>query len=54
MLNFIVIGALLPLGVGLPAALQDNPSDEGSRVLALEKVWNRALEEKTPKPSTCA
>lgn len=38
MKNFMVIGALLLLGVGLAAAHQDNPSDEGGRVLALEEV----------------
>jgi ketosteroid isomerase-like protein len=46
MKNFIVVGALLLLGVGLAVAHQGSNSDEGGRVLALEKVWNRALEEK--------
>ena len=30
-------------------AHQNTGSDEGGRVLALEKVWNRALEEKDTK-----
>lgn len=47
MKNLIVVFALILLGVGLAAARQDNDSsDEGGRVLALEKVWNHALEEK--------
>jgi ketosteroid isomerase-like protein len=37
--------ALLFTGV-LAAARQQNISDEGGRVLALEKAWNLALEEK--------
>jgi ketosteroid isomerase-like protein len=39
---------LLFTGV-LPAAQQQNMSDEGRRVLALEKAWNLALEEKNTK-----
>jgi ketosteroid isomerase-like protein len=39
---------LLFTGV-LPAAQQQNMSEEGGRVLALEKAWNLALEEKNTK-----
>jgi ketosteroid isomerase-like protein len=47
MKNVIVVGVLILIGVGLAAARQsNNSSDEGGRVVALEKVWNRALEEK--------
>src|SRR5215469_6736906 len=47
MKNVIAVGVLILIGVGLAAARQtNNSSDEGGRVLALEKVWNRALEEK--------
>jgi ketosteroid isomerase-like protein len=50
MKNIVIVGALILLGVGLAGAHQDNnSSDEGGRVLALEKVWNRALEEKDTK-----
>jgi ketosteroid isomerase-like protein len=35
--------------VAFVAAHQNTSSDEGGRVLALEKVWNRALEEKDSK-----
>jgi ketosteroid isomerase-like protein len=49
MKTFVVAGALLLLGVALAAARQNSNSDEGGRVLALEKVWNHALEEKDTK-----
>jgi len=39
---------LLFTGV-LPAKQQQNMNDEGGRVLALEKAWNLALEEKNTK-----
>jgi ketosteroid isomerase-like protein len=44
----IAIGILL-LGVAIAVAQQTNSSDEGGRVLALEKAWNHALEEKDTK-----
>ena len=37
------------LGVAIVLAQQSNSSDEGGRVLALEKAWNHALEEKDTK-----
>jgi len=48
MKSFVMAGALLLLGVALATARQngDSNSDEGGRVLALEKVWNHALEAK--------
>jgi ketosteroid isomerase-like protein len=50
MKNFIVVGTFILLGVGLATAHQEsNTNDEGGRVLALEKVWNRAVEEKDTK-----
>ena len=36
-------------GVVLTGAQQNNASDDGGRVLALEKAWNHALEQKDPK-----
>jgi ketosteroid isomerase-like protein len=42
---FLSVGILL-FGVILAAAQQNSMSDEGGRVLALENVWNRALEAK--------
>jgi hypothetical protein len=35
--------------VALTVARQNNDADEGGRVLALEKVWNHALEQKDTK-----
>jgi ketosteroid isomerase-like protein len=49
MKTFMVFGVLLLLSVALATAHQNSDSDEGGRVLALEKVWNRALEEKDTK-----
>jgi ketosteroid isomerase-like protein len=49
MKTLVVAGLLLMLGVALAAAHQSTNNDEGGRVLALEKVWNRALEEKDTK-----
>lgn len=42
-------GGVLLLGVAMAAAQQSSLSDEGGRVLALEKAWNHALEEKDAK-----
>lgn len=44
-----VFTVLLSLLVGLAVARQSSDSDEGGRVLALEKVWNHALEQKDVK-----
>ena len=44
-----VFVAFLSLLVGLAVAQQSTDSDEGGRVLALEKVWNHALEQKDVK-----
>jgi len=44
-----VFAAFLSLLVGLAVAQQSTDSDEGGRVLALEKVWNHALEQKDVK-----
>lgn len=41
--------AILLFGVILAAAQQNSMSDEGGRVLALENVWNHALEAKDVK-----
>lgn len=49
MKSVAVFAALLLLGVALAAARQSNDSDEGGRVLGLEKAWNHALEEKDTK-----
>jgi ketosteroid isomerase-like protein len=43
--SMAAFGVLL-LGVALSAAGQKSNSEDGGRVLALEKAWNRALEEK--------
>ncbi len=45
----IAAGSVLLLGVAITVAQQSNISDEGGRVLALEKAWNHALEEKDTK-----
>ena len=44
-----LFAAFLSLLVGLAVAQQSTDSDEGGRVLALEKVWNHALEQKDVK-----
>jgi len=49
MKRFSVAAFLLLLGVALATAHQENSSDEGGRILALEKAWNLALEEKDAK-----
>jgi ketosteroid isomerase-like protein len=49
MRNFMVVGLFLLLGVTAPASHQQSDGDEGGRILALEKAWNRALEEKDTK-----
>ena len=49
MRKLVMAGVLLLLGVALGAAHQNANSDEGGRVLALEKAWNRALEAKDTK-----
>ena len=45
----IVAGGVLLLSVVIALAQQTNLSDEGGRVLALEKAWNLALESKDTK-----
>lgn len=49
MKNLLIAGSLLLLGVALATAHQNTNSDEGGRVLALEKAWNLALEAKDTK-----
>jgi Domain of unknown function (DUF4440) len=49
MKNFMMAGIVLLLGVAFATAHQSTDSDEAGRVLALEKVWNRALEQKDTK-----
>jgi ketosteroid isomerase-like protein len=49
MKNFLVVGGLLLLAVALATGQQNRDKDEGGRVLALEKAWNHALEEKDTK-----
>jgi ketosteroid isomerase-like protein len=45
----VFAAALLFALIALTAAGRSNDSDEGGRVLALEKIWNRALEQKDVK-----
>lgn len=45
----IIAGSVLLLGVAIALAQQSGVSDEGGRVLALEKAWNHALEAKDTK-----
>src|SRR5664279_1446274 len=45
----ISVGSVFLLGVAIALAQRSNSSDEGGRVLALEKAWNHALEEKDTK-----
>jgi hypothetical protein len=45
----MVIVSLILLVVGLGSARQSTDSDEGGRILALEKAWNFALEQKEVK-----
>ncbi len=46
----MVLGFLLLLTVSLASTpAQESSADEAGRILALEKVWNRALEEKDTK-----
>ena len=47
--KLIAAGCLLVLGVVTLLAEQQGLSDDAGRVLALEKAWNRALEEKDAK-----
>lgn len=49
MKNLLVAGGLLLLTVAFATAQQNSDKDEGGRVLALEKAWNHALEEKDTK-----
>ena len=49
MKNCMMAGIVLLLGVAFATAHQSTDSDEAGRVLALEKVWNRALEQKDTK-----
>jgi ketosteroid isomerase-like protein len=46
MKSFVAVALLLLVAVALATARQDSNSDEGGRVLALEKVWNHAVEQK--------
>lgn len=43
------VTTLVSLGVSLATARQSSDSDEGGRILVLEKAWNQALEEKDTK-----
>lgn len=45
----VVSVGLILLGVGLRVARQSTDSDEGSRILGLEKAWNLAIEQKDAK-----
>ena len=45
----ILAVSLILSGVGLSAARQSSDSDEGGRILGLEKAWNLALEQKDVK-----
>lgn len=45
----IFAGGVLLVAVAIALAQQGNITDEGGRVLALEKAWNHALEEKDTK-----
>jgi len=45
----LIAASLLLLAVAFAAAQQDNSKDEAGRILALEKAWNHALEEKDTK-----
>jgi ketosteroid isomerase-like protein len=45
----MVAGVLLLMIVALAPARQNTSNDEAGRVLALENVWNRALQEKDTK-----
>src|SRR5215469_3029169 len=45
----ILTVSLILSGVGLSAARQSSDSDEGGRILGLEKAWNHALEQKDTK-----
>jgi ketosteroid isomerase-like protein len=47
--KLIAAGCLLVLGVVTLLAQQQGLSDDGGRVLALEKAWNHALEDKDTK-----
>jgi ketosteroid isomerase-like protein len=49
MKNFLVAGFLVFLAVGLAIARQTTTSNDGGRILALEKIWNHAIEEKDVK-----
>jgi ketosteroid isomerase-like protein len=49
MKRFIAAAAFLSLAVLLAAAHQNSNSDEAGRILALENLWNRALEQKDTK-----
>jgi ketosteroid isomerase-like protein len=47
--KFFVAGVILWLGVAFAVAQQKSLNDDGGRILALEKAWNLALEEKDTK-----
>jgi len=49
MKRFIAAAAFFSLAVLLATAHQNSNSDEAGRILALENLWNRALEQKDTK-----
>jgi len=49
MKKFVTVCALVLLGAAFGMARQSSNSEDGGRVLALENVWNRAIQEKDTK-----
>jgi ketosteroid isomerase-like protein len=49
MKNIALFAVMFVLGVSVAVARQDSNSDEAGRLLALEKAWNLALEQKDVK-----
>jgi ketosteroid isomerase-like protein len=49
MKRLLVMVGLLLTGVAIALAQQSSSSDDGGRILALEKAWNKALEAKDTK-----
>lgn len=49
MKRLLVLVGLLLAGVAIALAQQSSSSDDGGRILALEKAWNKALEAKDTK-----
>jgi ketosteroid isomerase-like protein len=49
MKNLVFVVVLLALGVSVAVGQQGTNSDQGGRLLALEKAWNLALEQKDVK-----